>query len=786
MSESRPLLVDPEDPHFHDNVVEVLNTKYVETRRFWKARFIVLAGIGITITVHLMLAITRWRHSFFYHYVVHGRSPSKLSPGEAEGEFLRVLDSSNLARNWSYQYTQEQHLLGQNEGLVKWTAEKFDEFGLHDVHVETYDVYLNSPKDHALKMISPKGKVVYEASLKEDALPEDPTLQNDTVPTFHGYSANGNVTAGFFYANYGRKQDFGLLTKLGVNMTGKIAIVRYGEIYRGLKVKFAQEVGASGVVMYSDPGDDGEFIPQNGYKQYPHGPARNEASVQRGSVMYLSYGPGDPTTPGYASKGKVERKEPTTIPKIPSLPVSYRDIKPILAELNGKGLSGKKLGKDWIGKLEGFDYSVGLSPKEEIQTPLLNLFNEQEYSIVPIHNVFGTIKGINENEVIIVGNHRDAWIRGGAGDPNSGSAVMLEIMRGLQEATLLGFKPYRSIIFASWDGEEPGLLGSTEWGEDHADWIQKKVVAYLNLDSAVTGNTLSLESSPVLKKLLLDVAKEVEYPKGGTLYDHYMTSIFKGQIPILGSGSDYTVFLEHLGVPSFDLGFACNPLTDPIYQYHLNYDSFYWMETFTDPGFVYHNVMGKYLGKIILQLSGYEYLKLDMLEYAQDLQSYFDDALKDIPSEWYHHKHNKEEASDQHVPEFNGGPDDFTDTVKLVKHALLIFQKKGLSVDTQRSQLQADLYKPKSAPQRIATASKLLMINLKLSLVEKTFTFSKGLKDRPWFKHIIFASGRYTGYAGQSLPGLREAIEDNDVESAHQWMDIYWKTMYAVGMLLSI
>lgn len=800
MSDSRPLLLDPEDPHFHDNVVEVLSKRYVETRKHWKIRFIISAVVGTTLFLHLTLAIAKWRHSFTYHYLVHGRSPSKLSPAEAEGEFLKVLDSTNYARNWSYQYTQEQHLLGQNYGLVKWTQDKFKEYGLVDTHVETYDVYLNKPKDHALRLLSKKGKVLYEATLEEDALPEDPTSQNDTVPTFHGYSANGNVTASYFYANYGRKEDFDALLRLGVNMTGKIAIIRYGIIYRGLKVKFAQDVGASGVVIYSDPGDDGEFIPQNGYKQYPHGPARNEASVQRGSVMYLSYGPGDPTTPGYASKGKVKRQDPhKTIPRIPSLPISYREIKPILAELNGKGVKGLRLGPDWVGKLEGYDYSIGLSPKEEYDTPLLNLFNEQEYSIIPIHNVFGTIKGINEDEVIIVGNHRDAWIRGGAGDPNSGSAVMLEILRGLQEATELGFRPYRSIIFASWDGEEPGLLGSTEWAEDHADWIQKNVVAYMNLDSAVTGNTLLLESSPVLKNLLLNVAKEVEYPKGGTLYEHYQTSIFQGKVPILGSGSDYTVFLEHLGIPSFDLGFACNPLTDPIYQYHLNYDSFYWMETFTDPDFVYHNTISKYLGKIILQLSGPELLQLDMLEYAYDLQSFFDDALKDVPSEWYHyrgknphlHELNQDILNFKDMPKFHHGKsfnfvEDFTEAVKLTKKALQLFQKNGLAFDKQRKKLQADLYKPKTFTERAKTASKLNLTNLKLSLVERAFLFAEGLKHRPWFKHTIFASGRYTGYAGQSLPGLREAIEDKDVESAHKWINIHWMTIYAVAIFMSI
>lgn len=793
MSENSPLL-DPADPHLHNNVVEVHQSQYVETRPRWKLRFVLLAIFGSILTLHLTLGIAKWRHSFTYHYVVLGKSPSKLSTLEAETAFLEVLDSSNLARNWSYHYTQQQHLLGQNYDLVKWTQNKFKEYGLKDTKIETYDVYLNLPKDHALRLVSKKGKVLYEALLEEDVLPEDSTSQNDTVPTFHGYSANGNVTATYFYANYGRKQDFDALAALGANMTGRIAIVRYGEIYRGLKVKFAQEHGAAGVVMYSDPGDDGEFIPENGYKQYPYGPARNEASVQRGSVMYLSYGPGDPTTPGYASKGKVKRVDPhATIPRIPSLPISYREVLPILSELNGLGIPGSKVGSDWVGKLKGFDYSTGIS-KKDVATPLLNLYNEQEYAITPIHNVIGTIKGINEDEVVIVGNHRDSWIRGGAGDPNSGSAVMLEVLRGLQEATRRGFKPYRTIMFVSWDGEEPGLLGSTEWAEDHEQWIQNKVVAYLNMDSAVTGNTLALESSPVFKKLLLSVSKELEYPKGGSLYEHFLSSPAKGEISILGSGSDYTVFLEHLGVPSFDLGFACNPLTDPIYHYHLNYDSFYWMDTFTDPGFVYHNVIGKYLGKIILQLCGPELLLLDMELYASDILAYFADASKDIPPEWFHFKSKKPGRHELDIAdnfESHGNTtfrfvDLFSEAMKLTTKALDLFHKNALKIDNHRSDLQADLYKAKSFIERSKAASKLMLTNLKLSLVERAFLYSEGLKDRPWFKHTIFASGRYTGYAGQSLPGLRESIEDKDVESALKWLNIHWMSIYAVAIFLSI
>lgn len=766
-------------------------------RKHWKVRFTVLSVFGALIAFHLFLLAYSWKYGFGSHYLFDGKSPLKLNTTSAQAELDRLLTESNLARNWSFQYTQELHLLGENMGLVDWTKQKFSEFGLQDTKVETYHVYLNTPKDHALNLLDKKGRVKYSAPLVEDALEEDPTTQGETVPTFHGYSASGNVTASYFYANYGRKQDFDALKKLGVDMKGKIAIVRYGEIYRGLKVKFAQECGASGVVIYSDPGDDGEFIPQNGYKTYPEGPARNPSSVQRGSVMYLSYRPGDPTTPGYASTKNAPRKDPYgTIPKIPSLPISYRDVLPILSELNGLGTKASLLGSDWVGKLEGFDYHIGLSPKGDVSSHQLNLFNDQEYSIVPIHNVFGTTKGIVEDEVVIVGGHRDAWIRGGAGDPNSGLATMLEIIRGFQAAQAKGFKPYRTILWASWDGEEPGLLGLTEWAEDHAAKLQKNVVAYLNLDSAVTGHTLLMESSPLLKNVLLEVSKTVEHPQGGTLYEHFLNGPFKGDIGILGSGSDYTVFLEHLGIPSFDIGFVCNPETDPIYQYHLNYDLFHWMETFTDPGFVYHNTMAKFFGKVIIAIGGSELLPFGVYDYGVDIESYFNDALKSVPVQWYKYKGKELDQADlgvsvpqQFLNLMHGNAEfinDFEQAVKVTKKAIELFKETGLDVDKTRRNLQKDLYAKKSFWRRLRDRSRMALTNTKLAYLDRVFLYEKGLHERPWFKHIIFASGRYTGYAGQSLPGFREAIEDNDPKSALLWLNVYLQSLMTESGILAI
>lgn len=775
----------------------LVSSERILGRRHWKVRFAVLSLFGVFVTYHVFLLALSWKHGFGVQYVLYGSSPLRMNTTMAQAELDKVLSESNLARNWSYQYTHEQHLLGKNQQLVDWTKQKFHEFGLSDTNVETYHVYLNKPKDHALKLLDKMGKVAYSAPLTEDALKEDLTTQNDTVPTFHGYSASGNVTSSYFYANYGRKQDFQALRKLGMDMKGKIAIVRYGEIYRGLKVKFAQESGASGVVMYSDPGDDGKFIPQNGYKAYPEGPARNPSSVQRGSVMYLSYLPGDPTTPGYASTKNAPRADPYgSIPKIPSLPISYRDVLPILSELNGLGTKASDLGSDWVGKLEGFDYNIGLSPENNVSSPQLNLFNDQEYSIVPIQNVFGTTKGVVEDEVVIVGGHRDAWIRGGAGDPNSGLATMLEIARAFQAASCKGFKPYRTILWASWDGEEPGLLGLTEWAEDHAAKIKKKVVAYLNIDSAVTGNSLTLQSSPLLKNVLLDIAKTVEYPKGGSLYDHFLKGPHKGKVGILGSGSDYTVFLEHLGIPSFDIGFSSNPQVDPVYQYHLNYDLFHWMDTIADPGFLYHNTMAKFFGKVIMAICGPELIPFGVHDYGVDIESYFEDALKSVPEDWYRFKEQnfKEKHTFHPLPEkFLSNQlgkieyiKDFKEAVRLTKKSIALFKKTGERVDATRKNLQENLYVKKSPWRRFRDRSRVKLTNLKLVYLDRIFLYEKGLKDRPWFKHAIYASGRYTGYAGQSLPGFREAVEDKDPASALLWLNVYMRSLLIESGILTI
>lgn len=731
----------------------------------------------------------------------------------------------NYAEEWSREYTSEAHLPGTNFGLVQWTRDKFEEYGL-DAVIDTYDIFVSYPESHDLNLLDKNGSVIYKAPLQEDAIKEDETSYGEgLVPTFLAYGANGNVTAEYIYVNYGSKEDFEKLKDLGVDVKGKIAVARYGAIFRGLKVKFAQEHGAVGVLLYSDPGDDGGITPANGYKQYPNGPARHESSVQRGSVQFLGgvgAAPGDPTTPGYASKGDVERKDPhDSIGRIPVLPISYREVKPILAKLNGHGVEAPK---EWRGELEGYDYHIG--PSSNVS---LNLYSNQIYNITPLWNVYGTIEGEIKDEVIIIGNHRDAWIKGGAGDPNSGSSALIEVARALGELKKSGYKFKRTIILQSYDGEEYGLLGSTEYGEFLAKQLQKKVVAYLNVDVAVVGRYLGLSASPVLKKVLRKVAKWLPYPVEGigSLYDHFVKE--KGDnIRNLGSGSDYTVFLEHLGIPSADLGFGQGK-GDAIYQYHSNYDSFHWMSKFGDKGFVYHNLAAKYLSLLALELSSKEVIDFSIEDYTADLLKYYDQLEQIIPKSWY-----DKPVSDKAIEEYLADADmedyvyeasshyyfprlkfyfpelmkpvtchhdrlmrmntisnhknlTFGDLVAHTKKQLISLKEAASYFDDESDELQAqhDHREGLHWWQRIRLHFKIVHHNKLLQYFERNFLYHKGLFERSWFKHIVFASGRYTGYAGQTWPGVREAIEDEDLDRAVKWLGIAARTVKRVRLTLN-
>ncbi|KAJ7068529.1 hypothetical protein C8F01DRAFT_613374 [Mycena amicta] len=479
--------------------------------------------------------------------------------------------------------------------------------------IDVYYPVMNTPLDRALQVINKDGEVVWNAELEEVVGGKYYT----DVPTFHGLSAAGDVQGKLVYANYGRKEDYDDLVEKGVDFTGAVVIVRYGAIFRGLKVKGAQELGAAGVLIYSDLRDDGSVTEKNGYLPYPHGPARNPHSVQRGSVQFLSKYPGDPTTPGYPAYENSTRTEGENIPKIPSIPISAANAAKLLE----------------------------LAAEEGTQ---VHLVNNGDTKVTPIWNTMAVIPGHITDEVLVIGNHRDAWVMGGC-DPSSGTASLHEVIRGLGALLKKGWKPLRTIVIASWDAEEYGLIGSTEWVEDFPEFVDKHVVTYLNLDSSVGGSRFGSGGSPSLSHLIRQAALDVPHPTkpGLSLWDAradrgpftsgeadaeslaFSQSVVANSlqdsvgVSPLGSGSDFTPFLQWIGVASSEGGFGAAP-GDAVYHYHSVFDSERWQEKYADPGFHRHVAVAKYLGLKILRLSTAVILPLNTTNYAYELGIYLD------------------------------------------------------------------------------------------------------------------------------------------------------------------
>lgn len=720
-----------------------------------------------------------------YHY--HRTHSGRYSATDRDGKALTydelktlLLDTpdADKAREWSQYYTAGAHLAGKNFSQAEWTRQKWESWGVPSTIAE-YDVYINYPVDNSLSLLekakghSAEWDVTYRAALVEDVLEQDPTTDDpNTVPIFHGYSASGNVTGQYVYVNYGTYMDYQDLVNAGVDLKGKIAIAKYGGVFRGLKVKRAEELGMIGIVLYTDPGDDGEITEQNGYDAYPEGPARQPSSVQRGSVLYLSVHPGDPTTPGYPSKPDAPRAPADgAIPKIPSIPLSYTDAVPILKALNGHGPKASDFGNAWTRNLglshKGVEYSIGPSPANIA----LNLYNEQEYITTPQWDVIGIVNGTVPNEVLIIGNHRDAWIVGGAGDPNSGSAVLNEVIRSVGVALEAGWKPHRTIVFGSWDGEEYGLVGSTEWVEEYLPWIDDANVAYINVDVGATGPNFGASAAPLLNQVLRDATQMVpsvnQTVKGQTIGD-----VWDGRISTMGSGSDFTAFQDFAGVPCIDMGFKNGP-DDAVYHYHSNYDSFWWMENYGDPGFKYHRSMAQLLGMLMLELSENLVIPFQSAEYVDALGMYLDQVENKLRR--YDNNGDEELVSMESLDDnamFSergrvggltetkastadhvsiGSGDAFWTSLKNIRLSLARFRIVASELDDTAARAREAL--DKGLPwwnivAKIRLGVTILTVNHKYKELERHFLFEGGLDGRSWFKHVVFAPGVWTGYAG--------------------------------------
>ncbi|KDQ64377.1 hypothetical protein JAAARDRAFT_27999 [Jaapia argillacea MUCL 33604] len=665
--------------------------------------------------------------------------------------------------------------------------------------IDVYYPIMNTPLDRSLQILDHEGNSLWDADLVEDGDERDPEAAKyrDAVPTWHGLSRGGEVEGQLIYANYGTKEDYDYLVASGANLTGKIVLTRYGAIFRGLKIKGAEDLGAAGVLIYSDPRDDGSVTVENGYEPYPAGPARNPTSVQRGSVQYISVYSGDPSTPGYPAYENATRGEGANIPKTPSLPISWANAQRLLEEIGGSN-KGREL-------------------SGEVSERKIKLVNHVDTKVTPIWNAMAAIPGHIKNEVVLVGCHRDAWVMGAA-DPTSGTVSLHEIIRGFGTLLSQGWKPLRTVVFASWDAEEYGLIGSTEYGEDFADWLPEHVVAYLNVDVSVSGSSWGASASPSLAHFIQQTAKEIPHPTipGKTLWDArddkgpYTGPADEGFLALyeetwkakqaastgvspLGSGSDYTVFLQVLGIASSDQGFGQTP-SDAVYHYHSIYDSQLWQETYADPDFNRHVAVAKHLGLMALRVADSIVLPLNTTQYAYELDQYLDKvesaaaALSPAPNFTALRKSIKHLQSaslkldvEKHIAEkkFRKILDKIrrrrglcARIIGRIKKIFHIGKGRDETRDVEEHvHEQRDLHHIGHHPhhshshghklpwRRFRKAAKRIQtINKKLSSFEKGFISQDGIKDREWYKHLGVAPGKWLGYGATTMPGLTESI----------------------------
>ncbi|CAN9321309.1 unnamed protein product [Alternaria alternata] len=623
--------------------------------------------------------------------------------------------------------------------MAEVTAKEWTKNGVPGSLVE-YEVFLNYPKEQKLVLRS-RNRTLHEAQMYEDALSEDDTTSSpQALPAFHGYSASGKVEAEYVYVGRGHKDDFAALTALNVDLKGKIALAKYGGPFRGVKVLNAETHGMVGVFMFSDPGDDG---PQEakGQVAYPHGPARQPSSIQRGSVAYIHHYPGDPTTPGYPSKPGVKHvSNPPNLPKIPSLPISHRDALPFLKALDGHGTSGELINRDgWNGGLDA-TYSTGPAPGITV-----SLTNFMEEKITPIWDVIGTINGTNPDETIVIGNHRDAWIVGGAADPNSRSAILVELTKAFGKLLESGWKPRRNIIFASWDAEEYALIGSTEWVEEHAPWLSATALTYLNVDIGIAGPLPGAGATPELRTLAQDIMAKVEYGKK-TLYDAwhelYMFRPEDNGFTNLGSGSDPGLPSDcEMGTDKDTVGSGMDASREsPVYHYHSNYDSYHWMKSMVDPDFAIHTTVGRFIALLAYHLADDAFIAFDMDTYARNINYW----IREL------------------VGETMGMPDSGAVQRQIKMSELAAAGRRLLQVAT-------DFTDRTGEPSFLDDAARVQKASRVMKDVQRLFVRQEGLPGRQFYKNGLYAPNRDDGYKAQTLPASMEALQDRNLTLCLEW-----------------
>jgi N-acetylated-alpha-linked acidic dipeptidase len=663
---------------------------------------------------------------------------------QLEEKFLAI-PSPQLAEKHLLALSSAPHVAGSAEDRMtaEYVAGKFREAGL-ETRIDVYKVWFNYPSEILVEMLTPQGP--RPAGPHRERVDGDPYQDDPRVMApFMSGSPSGDVQGEVVYANYGRPEDYKKLKAMGISTKDKIVLVRYGKIFRGVKAAAAQENGAAGLIVYSDPMDDGYFRGD----PYPKGRYRPETAAQRGSIELMYRYPGDPTTPGVASvpslpeAQRIPPEQAKNLPKVPATPLSSADAAPILKQLEGPASP-----REWQGALP-FTYHLGPGPVK------VRLWLRQDYRLRTIWNVIGTAPGAEEpGQWVIAGNHRDAW-EFGASDPGSGTAAMLEAVHGIGELLKSGWRPRRTIVFASWDAEEQGMIGSTEFVEQYAAGLSN-AVAYFNMDIGVSGTIFGAAGVPSLKNFLVEVTRAVPSPAGGTVFDAWKSSqaawhayqpessdthntSFRQmtgkdganiQFGELGSGSDYTAFLQHLGVPCTDIGSA-----GPYGVYHSPFDNMAWFKQHVDPTFVYVQQMARIFGMQVLRMAQADVLPYDYAEYAGQIKLYLEAA--------------KRRSSEQ---KGWGRQPDFAPAL----HAAARFASAGMAAKAAAEQ-----------PRSNAAA-----LNKRLLAAERALLLPEGLPRRPWFRHSIYAPSESSGYDAITLPGVSEAIERGDLPETERQLKL--------------
>ena len=680
---------------------------------------------------------------------------------DLEKRFQAIPDPQRMRQNMELLAARPHHVGSPyDKQNAEWILAQYKQWGW-DAHIETFNVLFPTPKTRLLEMGS------FHAKLEEPALSVDPTSgqKDEQLPTYNAYAPDGDVTAPLIYVNYGVVEDYEQLARYSISVKGAIVLERYGHSWRGIKPKLAAEHGAIGCIVYSDPADDG-------YMQdavFPDGPMRPPDGVQRGSVLDAPLYPGDPLTPGIGATTDAKRlkiEEAGSLAKVPVLPISYADAQPLLAALQGPVAP-----ESWRGALP-LTYHIGPS-KEKVHLKLA--FN---WDLKPVRDVIATMRGTQEPDVwVLRANHYDGWVNG-AEDPISGQVALLEEARAIGQLAQAGWKPNRTIMYMSWDGEEPMLLGSTEWAEQHADELRRHVAIYINSDSNDRGY-LGAAGSHSLEPLVNQVARAITDPEtkasswqrwqaGVMLFGDQRarkdaTTRSDLRIGALGSGSDYSAFLDHLGIPSLDVSYGGE---DQGGIYHSIYDDFYWYSHFADTSFVYGRALAQTDGTLVLRMAQADLLPYDFASLADTLHVYTNE-LKVLLETRRNEAADRKSALALNAYALTSDPrHPLIAPPALESPPYLNFAPLDNAL-TKLDKAAADYSKARtSATTKDISAASLKAINEELIQAERKLTSPDGLPRRPWMEHLIYAPGWYTGYGAKTMPGPREAIEERRYEDA--------------------